>query len=159
MGQAVANAVKLSTGMDIPYQEGLMLIVSTIVMAVSIGIWIVIDVGNRADKQAHLAVLEARAAHRTAAVAAAAATAAGGAAGPGRDGSAPVATPRRTSTDLERLNELARALAVSEGRDPGPSVEAGAVAGLAYAGAGSAHAEKRYSKDPAHSSSLRRRPA
>ncbi|PNW86977.1 hypothetical protein CHLRE_02g103784v5 [Chlamydomonas reinhardtii] len=155
MGQAVANAVKLSTGMDIPYQEGLMLIVSTIVMAVSIGIWIVIDAGNRADRKAHLAVLESRAAHRTAAAAAAAAAAAGGSAGFG----ATAPAPRRTSTDLERLNELARALAVAEGRDPGPSVEAGAGSGVPFAGAGSAHAEKRYSKDPAHSSSLRRRGA
>ena len=37
-------------GLDIPYQEGLMLIVSTVVMTVAIAIWAIIDHGNRMDR-------------------------------------------------------------------------------------------------------------
>ncbi|KAG2497763.1 hypothetical protein HYH03_004035 [Edaphochlamys debaryana] len=59
-GQAVADLVYWTTGMRVPYQEGLMLIVSSIVMAVFIVLWVIIDLGNRADKRAHMAVLEAR---------------------------------------------------------------------------------------------------
>ncbi len=36
--------------MDIPYTEGLMLIVTIVVMAVSIIAWVIIDRGNRMDR-------------------------------------------------------------------------------------------------------------
>ncbi|GIL81643.1 hypothetical protein Vretimale_1291 [Volvox reticuliferus] len=106
MGQGVANFVRFTTGMDIPYQEGLMLIVSTIVMAVSIVLWIIIDVGNRADKTAHMAVLEARSvpANRQA--------------------------QARRSMEVERMHELARnAGAMNAGS------EAGELAGVGVSGA------------------------
>ncbi|GIL58544.1 hypothetical protein Vafri_13491 [Volvox africanus] len=106
MGEGVANFVRLTTGMDIPYQEGLMLIVSTIVMAVSIVLWIIIDVGNRADKNAHLAVLEARAAPAN------------------RQAQA------RRSMDIERMHELAR-----NGGHMNAATEAGEPVGMGVNGA------------------------
>ncbi|GLI61187.1 hypothetical protein VaNZ11_003479 [Volvox africanus] len=106
MGQGVADFVRLTTGMEIPYQEGLMLIISTIVMAISIVLWIIIDVGNRADKCAHMAVLEARSvpANRQ--------------------------TQTRRSIDAERMHELAR-----NAGHMNAATEAGELLGLGVNGA------------------------
>ncbi|PNW73671.1 hypothetical protein CHLRE_13g568000v5 [Chlamydomonas reinhardtii] len=140
-GQAVADVVKFTTGMEVPYQEGLMLIVSTIVMIVSIVIWIVIDAGNRADKQAHQAVLDARLHPR------------------------PTNATSRRSLDLERLTELARAAAAAaNGRDGGGSTSGDLAGdgGAAYSSTGggsggSAYTEKLYFREGAGGGSLRKR--
>ncbi|KAG2443882.1 hypothetical protein HXX76_002223 [Chlamydomonas incerta] len=107
-----------------------MLIVSTIVMIVSIVIWVVIDAGNRADKQAHQAVLDARLHPRA------------------------TATSRR-SVDLERLTEIARAAAAAaNGRDTGGSTggDMAGDGGAAYSGGGgggAAYTEKLYFREGA----------
>ncbi|GLC74921.1 hypothetical protein PLESTF_001573300 [Pleodorina starrii] len=108
MGQGVADLVRWTTGMDIPYQEGLMLIVSTIVMAVSIVLWVIIDIGNRIDKNAHMAVLEARSAPAN------------------RQAQA------RRSVEVERMHEMARnAAAMNAGSENGDVLGTGG--GGAYA--------------------------
>ncbi|KAG2439910.1 hypothetical protein HYH02_010539 [Chlamydomonas schloesseri] len=120
--------------MEVPYQEGLMLIVSTIVMVVSIVIWVVIDAGNRADKLAHQAVLDARLHPRAANPAS------------------------RRSVDMERLTELARAAAAAaNGRDVGGGgADGGADGGAAYSGGGSSGAAV-YFREPGGGASLRKR--
>mmetsp|Transcript_26330 Transcript_26330/g.57444 ORF Transcript_26330/g.57444 Transcript_26330/m.57444 type:complete len:150 (+) Transcript_26330:212-661(+) len=51
-GRFMVGVVKGTTGWDIPVFEGVMLVVSSLVMFLAIIVWIIIDRGNERDKQA-----------------------------------------------------------------------------------------------------------
>ncbi|PNW86319.1 hypothetical protein CHLRE_02g081750v5 [Chlamydomonas reinhardtii] len=50
LGHSVSRYVKDFFGIDIPYAEGLMLVLSTTVVILSIAVWIWVELGNQADK-------------------------------------------------------------------------------------------------------------
>ncbi|KAG2446776.1 hypothetical protein HYH02_008336 [Chlamydomonas schloesseri] len=53
LGHSVSRAVKTYFGIDIPYAEGLMIVLSVSVVILSIAVWIWVELGNQADQKAH----------------------------------------------------------------------------------------------------------